>query len=126
MVHSRTLRGFGAEADQGDIVILILAGVVNGRANIEASEPGVSRAVPERAGKGSSMRQRAGKVGKKHIRTREPKSVAVGTYLKLKPRQIGSVEGKGKSAKIATTKARRIQNIDRFVIETFHHGAGEV
>jgi len=33
---------------------------VNGRANIEAGEAGVNRAVPERAGKGSSVRQRAG------------------------------------------------------------------
>src|SRR5205807_5997075 len=76
---------------QVEIIILILAGVVNGRANIEAGEPGASRAVPERAGKGSSVRQRASQGREKHIRTREPKSVTVGTYLKLEPGQIGPV-----------------------------------
>src|SRR5206468_8654936 len=45
---------------QADISILILAGVVKGRPNIEAGEPGASRAVPECAGKGSSVRKRAG------------------------------------------------------------------
>src|SRR5439155_16986072 len=112
--------------DQVAIVILILASVVNRRANIETGDPGVSRAVPERAGKGSSVRQRASQGRKKYIRTREPKSVSVGTYLKLEPGQIGPIEGKGKSAKIAMTKARRIEDIDRLVVQTFHHGAGEV
>src|SRR5205814_6994631 len=96
---------------QGDIVFLMLAGVVNGRPNIEAGEPGVSRPVPERAGKGSSVRQRAGKGRKKHIRTREPKSVSVRTHLKLEPGQVGPIEGKGKPAKIPTAKDRRIQDI---------------
>ncbi len=59
MVHSRILRALAQV--EVDIVILILAGVVNGRANIEAGEPGSRRAVLERAGKGSIMWQRAGK-----------------------------------------------------------------
>ena len=52
--------------------------------------------------------------------------MSVGTYLKLKAGQVGPIEGKGKPAKIAATKARRIQDIDRFVVETFHHSACQV
>ena len=83
---------------------MILAGVVNGRANIEAGEPGASRPVPERAGKSASMWQRPGKVGAGYKPTRETNAVSVGTRLKLKPGQVSPIEDKGKSAKIATTK----------------------
>ena len=48
--------------------------------------------------------------------------MTVGTYLKLEPGKVGPVEGKSKPAKIAMTKARRNQDIDRFVVEAFHHG----
>ena len=96
------------------------------RANVEAGKPGLSRPVPERAGKGSRMWQRAGKIGAGYKLTREPNAVTVGTRLKLKPGQVGAIENKGKSAKIAMAKVRRIQGIDRFVIQAFHHSAGEV
>ena len=64
------------------------------------------------------------KVGETHTYPESPNRLTIGAYLKLEPGQIGPIEGKGKPAKIAMTKARRIQDIDRFVIKTFHHGAG--
>ena len=116
-----------AESDQIDIIILILPGVVDGRASIETSEPGIGRAVIERADKGSIMWQRAGKREKPLTNSPErPNSFANRGRLKLKPREIGAVEGKGKSPKIATTKDGGIQNIDPFVINTFHNSASEI
>src|SRR5207249_11702881 len=112
---------------QIDIIILILPGVVDGRANIEAGEPRLSRAVIERADKGSIMWQRTTKVeSERHKFTRKTNSFANRGRLKLKPREIGAVEGKGKSPKIPTTKDGGIQNIDRFVIKTFHDCPGQV
>src|SRR5438552_1495337 len=99
---------------------------MDGRANIEASQPSIGRAVIEGADKGSIMWQRAGKREAVHKFARKTNSFANRGRLKLKPREIGAVEGKGKSAKIATTKDGGIQNIDRFVINPFHHGAGKV
>src|SRR4029077_4399017 len=106
--------------------MLILPGVVDRRANIEASEPGVSRAVVERADKGSIVRQRAGKREAIDKLTGKTKSLANRGRLKLKSREIGAVKGKGESAKIATTKDGGIQNIDPFVINPFHNTASEI
>src|SRR5439155_9453445 len=57
---------------------------------------------------------------------RKANSFATRGRLKLKPRERGAVQGKGKSPKIATTKDGGIQNIDRFVIKTFHDCPGQV
>src|SRR4029079_15812705 len=89
-------------------------------------EPGIGRAVIERTHKSSSVRQRAAKRGEQRKFTRNTKLVAKRGRLKLKPREIGAVEGKGKSAKIATTKDGGIQNIDPFVINPFHNSASEI
>src|SRR5438067_3069015 len=115
-----------AESDQIDIIILILPGVVDGRAKIETSKPRPSRAVIEGADKSSIVWQRAGKGETVHKSTRKTNSFANRGRLKLKPREVGAIEGKGKSAKIAVTEYRRIQNIDRFVINPFDHGARQV
>src|SRR5206468_1922208 len=114
------------ESRQIDIVIFVLAGDVKRGATIETSQPGVSRPVVERADKGSIMWQRACKREAEHKFTRKTNSLANRGRLKLKPREIGAVEGKGKPAKIATTKDGGIQNIDCFVINPFHHSAGKV
>src|SRR5438477_11955502 len=115
-----------AESGQVDIIIMILPGVVEGRAKIETSKPRPSRAVIERADKGSIMWQRAGKREAVHKTTRKTNSFGNRGRLKLKPREIGAIERKGKSAKIATIKDGGIQNIDRFVINTFHNSARQV
>src|SRR5207248_8414571 len=116
-----------AKSDQIDIIILILPGVVDGRSKIETSKPGPSRPVVEAAGKSASVGQRPGKRhARGHKLTRKTKLVAKRRRLKLKPREIGAIEGKGKSAKIATTKDGGIQNIDPFVINTFHNSASEI
>src|SRR5207237_8994276 len=99
---------------------------VNSRAKIGSSKPRPSPAVIVRADKGSIMSQRAGKGEAVHKTTRKTNSFANRGRLKLKPREVGPIERKGKSAKIATIKDGGIQNIDRFVIDTFDHGARQV
>ena len=99
---------------------------MDGPAKIEASEPRIRRTVIEGADKGSSVWQRARKREALHKSTRKTNSFANWSRLKLEPREISAIEGKGKSAKIAMIKDGGIQNIDRFVIKTFHNSARQV
>src|SRR5439155_17894735 len=89
---------------QKDVVIFILAGVVDGCAGIEPSEPRTSWAIVEYAGIGAIVRQRAGKRRARHKFARKPNSFANWSRLKLEPRQIGGVKGKGQSANIPGTE----------------------
>ena len=68
------------------------------------------------------MWERAGKRAGRIKLTRETNSSAIRLGLKLKPRKVGAVYGTGKPAKIAATKDHRVQNVDRFIVETFHNG----
>src|SRR5262245_24355153 len=99
---------------------------MHGRADIEASEPRVSRAVVEQARIGAVVRQRARKRSTSHKPTRKTNAFAKWGRLKLKARQIGAINRKSQSAKIAVAKYRRIQDIDPFIINTFDDSASEV
>src|SRR6266542_6697021 len=68
------------------------------------------------------MWQRAGERAGRIKLARETNPSAIRLGLKLKPGKVGAVYGTGKPAKIAVTKDRRVQSIDRFIVETFHNG----
>src|SRR5215472_14525208 len=72
------------------------------------------------------MWQRAGKRTGRIKLARETKSSGVWLGLKFKPGKVGPVYGTGKPAKIAVTKNHRIQAIDRFIVETFYNGFGNI
>ena len=49
-----------------------------------------------------------------------------GCSLKLSPREPGAVDRGRQPSPIAAAEDRRIQNVDRFVVETFEDRAGKV
>src|SRR5512132_1635165 len=100
---------------------------MDGRPDIKASKPGVSRTIVERAGRGSIMWQRTDKQrGTRPHPTGKPDSFAVGSCLKLKSGEVSCVEVESKSAVIAMAKYRSIQNVDRFIIKAFYYRASEI
>ena len=57
---------------------------------------------------------------------RDPEPFGIRQNLKLSTGEPGAVERGRQSAKIAVAKYRRVENIDRFVVETFKNRAGKI
>src|SRR6266487_4355520 len=106
---------------------MILASVVHRRPGIEAPHPSVGRAIPEQTEIGSIPWQRAGKGerGRQKL-TREIKRLAAGTNHQVKLVQVSPVDGEGQPAPIGTAENRRVQYIDRFVVDSVQVRASEV
>src|SRR5438046_1143202 len=106
---------------------MILAGVVNRRPHIKATQPSVSRAIPEQTEIGSIPWQRTAKRerGRQEL-ARQIKRWTAGINHQVKPVQVGPVNRKGQSAPIGTAKDRRVQYIDRFVVDSIQVRAREV
>ena len=99
---------------------------MDGRPNIQTGEPSVSRAIIERTDKSSIMWQRT--VNVELSGTNIPES-PIRLLTALPETQIGTGKSRsreGKSAKIATTENRRIQSVDRFIIDAFNYGASQI
>src|SRR5436309_10418474 len=98
---------------------MILAGVVHRRTGIDATEPGVSWAIPEQTEIGSIPWQRAGyrERGRNKL-ARQINRRATGMNHQVKPVQVGPVNREGQPAPIGTAKDRGVENIDGFVIDS--------
>jgi hypothetical protein len=89
-------------------------------AYIDALHPNISCAIVKqteisaiswkRIGQSKSRRQKL---------TSDTKSLGVGINLELSAGEPCAIHGKRQSAKIAVAKNRSVQDIDRFVVETF-------
>src|SRR6266516_5786904 len=106
---------------------MILASVVHSRPSIEATHTGISRPVPEQAEIGSIPWQRTakGERGRQKL-TCQIKRRTTGLHHQVKPVQIGSVDRKGQPAPIGTAENRRVQYVDRFVVDSIQVRARKV
>ena len=106
---------------------MILAGVVRRRANIKATHPGVSRAIPEQTEIGSIPWQRTGQRerGRQKLAC-QINCRAAGTNRQVKPVQVGPIDRKGQPTPIGTTKDRRVQYIDRLVVDSVQVRTSEI
>src|SRR6266436_5034425 len=97
------------------------------RANIQTLHPRIRRAVVEQTKIGSIPRQRTGQVeSRRQNLTPDTEPFALRVNLKLSSREPGAIGRECEPAEIAVAKNRRIQNIDRFVVETFKNCAGKI
>src|SRR5206468_9202811 len=87
---------------------------------IQATQPCVSRTVIEQAEIGPIPRQRTGqREGRGQELARDTKTLGPRGRLKFSPRQPGAVDCGREPTKVSVAEDCRIQDIDRFVIETF-------
>ena len=56
----------------------------------------------------------------------DTKRFCIGAALKLRPRQPGAVDCGGQSTEVSAAENRRIQDIDRLVVETFEDCARKI
>src|SRR6266550_6905013 len=97
------------------------------RANIKTPHPRINRAVVEQTEIGAIPRQRVGQgESRRQKLARDTKSLGVRINLELSAGEPRAVECECQSAKIAVAKNRRVQKIDRFVVETFKNRAREI
>src|SRR5262249_47203765 len=122
------------------IVVFVLTDPVNYRTHIQATSPSVSRAIVEDTKIGPMPWERTGeREGRRDKLTSDPESFwsklnprrreARGSSrrdLKFSPGEPGAVNCSRQPAPIPVAKDRRIQNIDRFVVETFEYCPGKV
>src|SRR4029077_1962329 len=88
----------------------------------ETLQPRVGRAVVVQTEIGPIPWQRTGQgESRRRKLSRDPESFNVGANLEFSPRQPSTVGGECQSAKIPVAKNRRVQNINRFVVETFEN-----
>src|SRR5439155_17629678 len=107
---------------QSDIVVIVLANPVNHCADIETLHPRVRRPVVVQSEIGSIPWEGV----PKDKQTRETKSFRVSQSLKLDPGEPGAVDSGCQPPPVSVAKNRRLQNIGRFVVETFQNGASKV
>ncbi len=97
------------------------------RTNIKTLHPCINRPVVEQTKIRSIPRQRTGQVeSRRQNLTPDTEPFALRVNLKLSSREPGAIGRECEPAEIAVAKNRRIQNIDRFVVETFKNRAGKV
>ncbi len=106
---------------------MILACVVHRRTGIDATEPSVSRTIPEQTEIGSIPRQRAGyrERGRQEL-ARQINRRGAGINHQVKGVQVGPVDRKGQPAPIRTAKDRRVQNIDQFIVDSVQVHASNI
>src|SRR5262249_55586624 len=107
---------------QSGIVVIILASPVNHCAGIDTLHPGVRRPVVVQTEIGSIPWESV----PSNKQTRETKSFRVRQTLKLGPGEPCAVERECQPTIILVAENRRLQNIDRFVVETFENGVRKV
>jgi len=95
--------------------------------NIKTLHPCINRPVVEQTKIRSIPGQRTGQVeSRRQNLTPDTEPFALRVNLKLSSREPGAIGRECEPAEIAVAKNRRIQNIDRFVVETFKNRAGKV
>src|SRR4029077_8291608 len=107
---------------QSAIVVIVLANPVNHCAGIETLDPRVRRPVV--------VQTEIGSIPWKSVpndkQTRETKSFRVSQSLKLEPGEPGAIDSGCQPPPVPVAKNRRLQNIGRFVVETFQNSASKV
>ena len=96
-------------------------------ADIQTSQPRISRAIVEQTEIGAAPRQRAcqAESGRDEFAS-DSKSFGVRSNLKLGPGQPCAVDCSGQFAEITLSKHRRVEDVDRFVIEPFKNRACKI
>ena len=97
------------------------------RADIQALHPRISWAVVEQTEIGAIPWQRAAQAesGRDEF-ARDTEPFCIGSKLKLGAGEPRAVHRCRQFAKIAVTKNRRVENVDRFVVETFENCACKI
>src|SRR6516225_9942607 len=95
--------------------------------DIQTLHPSVSRTVVKQTEIGAVPWQRASQAeSRRNDFARDTEAFCIRRNLKLSSGQPSAVQRCRQSAKIPVTKNRRIQNIDRFIVETFKDRACKI